>query len=361
MLDRTKDSTVTVVFIIMIFSIFIINIIVKDKDISETERRKLTSFPEVTKENIENGDLSNDFENYFSDQFVGRDLFRSIKTFYSLKIFNNKDNNGLFVKDDSIYKMDYKLDKTVVEKSAEKLNFIYENYLENMKVYYSIIPDKNYYLEDDDHLKIDFEELEKIMANSLKDFEYIDISENLTLDDYYKTDLHWKQENLEEVVNKINNEMGNENVDFIEYEKTDRGDFYGVYYGQLGIKLAPDKIYTLTNETIENSVSKDIITGKEGRVYDTNPSKDKYDIYLSGAEPLITVENKNSKTDKELLLFRDSFGSSLAPMLLENYKKITLIDIRYISSKILKEYIDFNGQDVLFLYSTTVLNNNIFK
>ena len=66
-------------------------------------------------------------------------------------------------------------------------------------------------------------------------------------------------------------------------------------------------------------------------------------------------------TNKELLLFRDSFGSSIAPLLVENYSKITLIDLRYISSMILDKYIDFKEQDVLFLYSTVVLNQNILK
>ena len=32
---------------------------------------------------------------------------------------------------------------------------------------------------------------------------YIDIWGNLTLEDYYKTDIHWRQENLAEVVNTI--------------------------------------------------------------------------------------------------------------------------------------------------------------
>lgn len=64
---------------------------------------------------------------------------------------------------------------------------------------------------------------------------------------------------------------------------------------------------------------------------------------------------------KELLLFRDSFGSSIAPLLLENYSKITLIDLRYISQEVLENYIEFNEQDVLFLYSTLVLNQNILK
>ena len=97
------------------------------------------------------------------------------------------------------------------------------------------------------------------------------------------------------------------------------------------------------------------------KIYKESKTSDKYDIYLSGATPIISIENPNAKTDKELLLFRDSFGSSLAPLIVENYSKITLIDLRYISSQLLENFIDFENQDVLFLYSTVVLNQNVFK
>ena len=65
---------------------------------------------------------------------------------------------------------------------------------------------------------------------------------------------------------------------------------------------------------------------------------------------------------KELVIFRDSFASSLAPLLLDGYKKITLIDLRYLDSDLLNEYISFSNQDILFLYNTTIINNsNVLK
>jgi hypothetical protein len=74
---------------------------------------------------------------------------------------------------------------------------------------------------------------------------------------------------------------------------------------------------------------------------------------------LITIENPEAASDKELILFRDSFGSSIAPLLLGGYSKITMVDLRYISTDLLDNYIDFTkGQDVLFLYSTQILNNS---
>ena len=41
-----------------------------------------------------------------------------------------------------------------------------------------------------------------------------------------------------------------------------------------------------------------------------------------------------------------------------SYKKITLIDLRYINSNLLTEYIEFNNQDILFLYNSTIINNS---
>ena len=100
-------------------------------------------------------------------------------------------------------------------------------------------------------------------------------------------------------------------------------------------------------------------TQKETNVYDMDQliSKDLYDVYLSGAQSLLRIDNPNAKTDRELIVFRDSFGSSMVPLLVQDYKTVTLVDIRYLSSQMLGRYLEFNGQDVLMLYSTLVLNS----
>ena len=86
---------------------------------------------------------------------------------------------------------------------------------------------------------------------------------------------------------------------------------------------------------------------------------DLYEVYLSGAKSLLKIENPKGASDKKLIIFRDSFASSLAPLLISGYREITLVDIRYISPKILERFIDFSGRDMLFLYSTGVLNNSV--
>ena len=55
---------------------------------------------------------------------------------------------------------------------------------------------------------------------------------------------------------------------------------------------------------------------------------------------------------------RSVTGIRLIPLLLTDYAKVTAVDIRYLQPALLDRYVDFAGQDVLFLYSTLVLNNS---
>ena len=75
-------------------------------------------------------------------------------------------------------------------------------------------------------------------------------------------------------------------------------------------------------------------------------------MFLSGSLSLLTVTNPNARTDKKLVLFRDSFGSSIAPLLAGGN------DFRYIHPEQLGRFVDFGNSDVLFLYSTLVLNHS---
>ena len=361
-----KNKIITISFIVILFGIFGANLIIKDTEISISERRKLAKFPEINSEDLLNGKWTKDFEDYTQDQFVGRDFFKNIKSFWSINVFWQKDNNKMFEKEGALYKMEYPLSESNVRKNAEKIKIVYDKYLSGRKVYFSIIPEKNYYLNDE-HLLMDYNKIEEIMKSNLNNskdtnnFEYISIFNELKLEDYYKTDLHWKQEKLLNVAGKISTSMGLDDVSNVNYEKENVGKFYGTYYGQIASKVKPDDMFILTNDTLKKSTTYNFETQKEGEVYDRKETKDKYDIYVSGATPLITITNENAKENKELLFFRDSFGSSIAPLLIENYKTITLIDLRYISSEILDKFIKFENQDVLFLYSSLILNQNVLK
>ena len=42
----------------------------------------------------------------------------------------------------------------------------------------------------------------------------------------------------------------------------------------------------------------------------------------------------------------------------DRYSHITVADTRYISPELLGDYVDFDGADVLFMYSSSLLNDS---
>ena len=152
----------------------------------------------------------------------------------------------------------------------------------------------------------------------------------------------------------------NFNYQKITYKENIYNNFYGVYYGESAINRKPEKITYLTNDNLNNLKVNYLENKKLNSIYnlDKLTSLDSYEVYLDGASSFIEIINENSISDKELVIFRDSFGSSITPLLTNYYQKITLIDNRYINSQNYLELIEFTNQDVLFMYSTLIINNS---
>lgn len=354
--DKIKDIVVTIIFLFTIIALFLINIIKEDTDISVAERRKLATMPELTTKSLFDGTYFKKFDSYVTDQFVERDAFRKIKI--DIELSTKGEYNNLYLYDDYIIEEIFPLNSNSINNLTNKINYIKDTYLnDNSNIYYTIIPDKNYFINNG-NLKLDYNKLQDMMKNNLSNINYINIFDKLTLDNYYKTDTHWKEEDLFNVANTIANQM---NFDITNNNVVNTiTTFNGSYAGRLSVTKDIDTIKTISNPSTLNSSVYNYETKKYTDIYDYTKinSLDKYDIYLSGAVPIIDIINNNSSSDKELIVFRDSYGSSLIPLLIEGYKKITVIDIRYISSKILNKYIDFNDQDVLFMYSILTINNS---
>ena len=361
MTDKVKNVVITITFLFVIIIIMLLNFIKKDEEISLSERRKLTQFPEFSFSKLIDGSFIDQFENYTMDQFIKREEFRKLKVIIEQKVLGKQDSNQIYKYNDSLIKQEYPLNEKSVLNLTKKINQIKDMYLnETNDIYYSIVPDKNYYTDENKYLKMDYSKIEQIMQENLKGMEYINIFDILELEDYYYTDTHWKQENLEKVLDKIANQMNFKDRIKTKFEVKEITNFKGVYAGQLPIDTKEDYIKVLTNNIIEEAKVYNYETNKETKIYDLEKIKafDKYDIYLSGATPLLKIENPNAKTNKELVVLRDSFGSSIVPLFTEAYKTITVIDTRYISPSLLKEYVEFENKDVLFIYSTLVINSS---
>ena len=344
-------------FFILIFGAFFLNIFTPDNEVSKWERRKLAKFPEFTFETLFNGKFFTSFQSYSDDQFILRDDFRVLNSFVRRNILLQKDVNGLYIEDGYIFKMDETLNEKSVINIANKTESIISEYLnESNRVFFSVIPDKTYFSKSE-RPNASSLEIAEIYKNNLKSGEYIDIFPALSLESYYKTDSHWSQDKLKPVMEIFAEKMGIENLpDFSKISTI--GEFYGVYYGQLAAEVPMEEMnYVEINGKVTLNLEKN---GSE-KIYDSEKfgGSDPYDFFMQGATPIIKAVNENSATEDELIIFRDSFGSSISPMFLEEYRSVTLVDLRYLSSALLKDYVEFENKDVLFLYSSSILNSNI--
>ena len=359
---KLKNITISLTFMATLTLFMVINVIDSDKAISYIERRYLNKLPQIKIKTLLDRNFSEELEKYFLDQFSFRQWFRTVKTSVELNVFRKNDTNSYFIDNSYIYKTEYPLNEESIRDSAILFNNIADKYFKNSNIYYTIIPDKNYFIQNKKYLSIDYSKLFGIMKMNTKNMDYIDISDKLTINDYYKTDLHWKQENLINIANFILESMGNgTNTTKLDYSNKEFYPFYGSYYGQAAVKLSPDKLTYLTNKNLETCKVYDYERNTYINMYSDKDfnNVDPYDIYLGGSKPLLTIENTETTQTKELFVFRDSFGSSLIPLLVNYYSKITIVDLRYISSDVFENYITPpENSDIIFMYNTLILNNS---
>ena len=338
-------------FLILIYGFMMISIFDKNLEFSYNERRYLATLPSFEF----NTKTSNKVEKYLLDHFPLRDSFRKIKGLFNYNVLFKLENNDVYIKDNYVFKSIYPLNKKSIDNYNSYLDNMNKLFTSNNNVYFMIIPDKNYYLNDKNFLNIDYDYLYNNVGIK---YNSIDLRNILSLEDYYYTDTHWRQENLDKVVFELSKKM-KFNYEDINYKKNNYSEFYGIYYGE-SLNNKPDTLTYLTNDIIDNSKVFYLENDKLNSVYNINNlnSMDSYNVYLDGASSFIEIYNNNSLSNKELVIFRDSFASSITPLLTPYYKKITLIDNRYINSTNYLNLIEFNNQDILYMYSTLIINNS---
>ena len=190
--------------------------------------------------------------------------------------------------------------------------------------------------------------------------QYVDIAPGLTLEDYYRTDPHWRQECLVATAQTLAQAMDVPLAGDFQENAIDV-PFYGAYAEKAGEPLVADTLRYLAGEVLDACTVYDYETDAQETLYDLSAveTDTPYDLYLQGSRSLLRIDSPLSATDRTLVVFRDSFGSSLIPLLAESYRTIYAVDIRYLSSQMVGRFLSFDGsEDVLFLYSTMVLQNS---
>ena len=254
-------------------------------------------------------------------------------------------------------------DQKSLDYAALKFQQIYDSYLtgNDGHIYLSVVPDKgSFTAPPEGYTPASAQETADTLLAQLDFVQYVDIAPGLMLEDYYRTDPHWRQECLVATAQTLAQAMDVPLAGDFQENAIDV-PFYGAYAEKAGEPLVADTLRYLTGEVLDACTVYDYETDAREPLYDLAAvdTDTPYDLYLQGSRSLLRIDSPLAATDRTLVVFRDSFGSSLIPLLAESYRTIYAVDIRYLSSQMVGRFLSFDGsEDVLFLYSTLVLQNS---
>lgn len=355
---------ITVIFFTgFIFIVPIVTLTTPDKNVSEIENKILTSFPEISFEGIKSKRFMKNFDEYTSDQFPLRTNFIEVKNFYNYLLGSREFRNIYIGKDNKLMEK-FVFNKDIMDKNiSQAINlseFLEDNY--NIKSKLAIIPTSiafykdllPFYATSDNQLDT-LNYINNTLYSSSLDFytPYNILQSNKEKYIYFNTDHHWTQLGAKLAYE----DMYNINISDKSYKKiTD--DFYGTYYSKVLLpQVKGDIIYAykdFNNFNINIDLSNNFNT-----LYDNTKlkGKNKYQYFLHG-DPAIGVIEGNKNSNKEILVFKDSYAHSFIPFLTSNYKKIHIIDPRYYNLN-LNDYLKENNNisEVLFINNIQTFNN----
>lgn len=391
-LKFTPDKLMIGVFSVIILGISISTLVLPKQERSENENRSLAKFPSLVNEaklkKAENfsdflgavnwkyiterkeASFMDDFETYFADHLVGRDLWVEGANAIS-RLTGKQEINGVYTVDNQMIQSFRKYDEEEVAKSIAAMNKFAERFPEKQMSFMLVptaqelfkdkLPSYAGLLSEKDFIDKCYSQLQGIAP--IDALSYLSEHKNEYL--YYRTDHHWTSLGAYYAYSAAAKTLGYGAYGLNSFNiETVSSDFRGTLYSKtLDSSVPADSMdyYTLANgEPKVKLTSTD--NGKKTEynslyVRDYLKVKDKYSSFTGANAPVVEITT-DVDNGKNLLVIKDSYAHALVPFLSKHYSKITMIDMRYVNTG-LDSVIDFGKYDqVLFMQNVITFTDD---
>lgn len=352
---------------------------------SENENRYLAEFPKLSLKTYNDESFMENFDEWLSDRFIWREDWIRLKN-KTDDLIGKTEINGVFTENDRMMQVWSGYDEAVLEKNINAINKFVTGHPE-IPSYFMLVPNAQeiYFDTLPPFADVgDQKEFIDMFYGLLEGFAgtvdvYSSLEQNKDSYIYYRTDHHWTSYGAYLGYSAAGTQLGYSPVDVSDFTIEHASyDFRGTLFSKtLDYGVTADIIdyYTLTgNEPdVKVFVYDDYNVSTSKVIYNEYDSmyfreylnvKDKYSSFLGQNSPIVTVESENAKSDKSLLVIKDSYAHSLVPFLTKEYSKVTMIDLRYINADF-QMFVSLEDYDqVLFVYNVITLSEddrNIFK
>lgn len=355
--------TSTILLSLFLLGLPIATFVMPKVDFSEMENRTLASFPRLSVKSITSRSFMDGLETWFADHFIGRDIWVSAKGYIEFAS-GKRENNGIYICGDRLIQH---IDEPDQSKTAKNIEAITQFVDANKKpTYLMLVPTAAEIHRDKlptgvkswdqrSYIKEVAKQLRGI-ANEIDIYKVL--FENKDEYIYYKTDHHWTSHGAFCAFTEAADRMGiltvqknNYNVQNVSH------NFFGTLYSKAGFRsISPDIIsrYEKRGSSVQATV--EVFDGAKTTTYPSMyfneflEKKDQYSMFLGQNQPIVTIQTSTT-SGKRLLIFKDSYAHTIAPMFADYYTTITLVDLRYINQTY-DTLIDVEQYDqVLLLYN----------
>lgn len=346
------------------------NLFTPAQEFSEAENRYLAAFPAYSHETLLDGRFMDKVNDYLNDQFVGRPYWVSAQSLLEYGM-GKREINGVYLGKNALFTRQVPPDGRFSGQNIAGVNAFARS--SGIPAYVMLVPsaavvepDK---LPDRAQAWDEAAFIQEVYGQLDPGITTIDAYGLLRAQEggdplYYRTDHHWTTYGASLAAEALRVSMGVGPLDAAALTReTVSQDFLGTLHSKTGFPLvAADSMERYQQGA---ATAYEIFDGKTTTRYDSIyfpeflEKKDKYSYFLGQVQPAVTIFTE--ATDKgRLLVFKDSYAHSLAPMLLDSFSEIKLVDLRYFNAAGLQEQLGEEQYDqVLFLYSADVFAHQL--
>lgn len=348
---------------VVIAALFILNLVVPDREFSPRENRNLATLPRLSGQSLADGSFFTGLSDYWSDQFFLRDTCIEVRT-SALKLIGRREINDIYLgKDGYLIQEPVVPDSDALEKTTKAVNAFTAAHTD-IKSYMLMVPGAAAILTDklpaDAPVRDQLSDIQDVTSD-LTGVTILDaaspLQEGKDEDIYYRTDHHWTLLGAQKVYESVAESMG------ITPELTGTNhvvskNFRGTQASGSGSMSSEDTIsvYVPDETDVKWLVSYPDSGEKSASFFDADKldTADQYAVFFGGNHPRVEIETTN-RNGKVLLVFKDSYANCFIPFMVPQYEKIIMIDPRYYYDSLQSLMSSEGITDVLYLYSANTL------
>lgn len=373
-MKRTALDVITVaLFLGLLLAVPLYWLLCPRKTFSEAERRYLAEPPRLSAQSLKNWAFDDAVETYLADQLPGRDALVGLDA-YTVLLSGRQVSRDVW-RDRAGYLVEAPVQAAPeqIDKRMKRIAALGEK--TGLPVYVLAVPSTGYVrrgtlpkalaaLYHDDEL---LERVADTPGVTVVPLEETFLQQGQGW--YYRTDHHWTGAGAYAACRLFMEAAGRQALSYDRYYHHTVAGYVGSTRSRSALWLTKPDTLTM-DEPMDTPVT--VSFSDDEQVYgslfflDHLGEYDWYPLFLDGNHPVTVVENGRAPADAPtLLMVKDSFGNTLAPLLVPSYGKIVLVDPRYYRGSVAELCAEHGADEVLFCYSLericTDLNLSILK